>query len=120
MGLYKENKTKLKFQLKNDNDIELAITCSPGARVNTNVNSNGVNIWNGEKKSIGNSSLKGKRVRLISITEDRTNQGIIITFTFTQKDGEILTYVFPDDFTGEPEFDTDDDMPTFYLYLNVE
>ena len=84
------------------------------------MNSNNIQLWNGEKKSIGNSSLKGKRVRLISVTEDRTNQGITVAFTVTQKDGESLTYVFPDDFTGEPEFDTEDDMPTFYIYLNVE
>lgn len=120
MGLYKESKTKLNFTVLNENDIELTVTSSPGVRVSTTVNSNNVKVWNDETKEIGNSNLKGKLVRFISVTEDRTGAGIKITLLVKQKDGESLTYNFPNDFTGTPDYDENDEMPTFYTYINFK
>jgi hypothetical protein len=120
MGLYKEIKTKLNFNVLNENDIELTVTSFPGVRVATTANSNGVQVWNNETLSIGNSNLKGTLVRLISITEDRTEGGIQVTLSIKQKEGENLSYIFPDDFTGSPDFDENDQMPTFYTYINFK
>lgn len=120
MGLYKESKTKLNFTVLNENDIELTVTSSPGVRVSTTVNSNNVQLWNDESKVIGNSNLQGKQVRCISVTEDRTGAGIVVTVLVKQKDGESLSYIFPDDYTGTPDFDENDEMPTFYTYINFK
>lgn len=120
MGLYKESKTKLNFTILNENDIELTVTSSAGVRASTSVNSNNVLVWNNETKVIGNTNLKGKLVRFITVTEDRTGGSIEVTLLVKQKDGESLRYIFPDDFTGSPDYDENEEMPTFYIYINFK
>ena len=119
---YVEKESRLNLDVTNsDNEIKFQIDCFNGTQANVSLfNGDEKELLCGEAKSIGKASaLKGKTVFVIGAADNPDGEAIKIVHKIFETNGNSLTYIFPDDYTGTPQFDKKDDHPDYKLFINL-
>ncbi len=122
MALYKENENKLKLNVSDTrNDVFVKLDCYHGTMGWVTFYYKGVQRTDcgGEPATVGEASfLKGKsRIFTLSMNNPGGTP-VKAKLTWFEQGSESLEYAFPDDYTGSPEFDKQDEHPT--LKVRVE
>ena len=123
MSVYKEIKEKYNLLLTDpDKLVTIKITCYNGTTVRMLTSVTGYNILQcGDLHVLGRADqLNGKTVRFDGVCKNPDGQKIKIKHKIYESGGEDeVKYIFPDDYTGSPEFDESDAEPHYRFYVTM-
>jgi hypothetical protein len=75
----------------------------------------------GETETIGTgSAMNGKTLKFHGASGNPGGDPVKVVHTIYQEDGEELVYTFPDDYTGTPDFDPNDQNPSYVFYVKFK
>jgi hypothetical protein len=120
MPIYKEKKEKLTLEIiSNERPVNIRVACYYGTTSEISYYLNDLKeVPIGEEVKLGTGSeLKGKRLLFTSAASNKDGLEIKLDFTLTQEGTEPLTYTFPEDYTGTPDFNTEDQEPTHQFHV---
>lgn len=121
MSIYKEKKERLNLKLSDsDNDVNITVDCFNGTVASvTFKNPKILEVHCGETKRIGKSSgLRGKTIKFSGAANNPDGNKIKITHKIFEVGKDQITYTFPDDYSGVPPYDNNDDNPSYTFYVN--
>jgi len=121
MSEYVEIKNKLNFKVSNNNNpVFLRVDCEYQTIVSVAFYTDKINSVDcGIEAKIGDApEIRGKSIDFNGSPVNPNQGSIRIIHTIYQKGGDKLIYIFPDDFTGEPAFDENDDQPNYVFDVN--
>jgi hypothetical protein len=121
MAIYVETKSKLNFNVSNSaNLVKIKVDCYNGTVASVNGNHpNSDAIHCGEVQELGVASDIGDgTIRFNCAANNPGGEAIKIKHTIYEEGGESLTYIFPDDYTGTPDFDENDEHVDYKFYIN--
>ncbi|OFX28206.1 MAG: hypothetical protein A2X08_10515 [Bacteroidetes bacterium GWA2_32_17] len=121
MSVYKEKKEKNILTISNlNNPIKLKVDCQYGTISEVTFNHNELKtVGCGENKIVGSASeLKGKTINFNGASGNPSGGQIKIIHTIYEEGGNELIYIFPDNYSGNPYFDENDQEPSYKFYIN--
>lgn len=121
MAIYKEQPSKLNHVLSDsDNPVKIKIDCFYGTVASVSFYHNGLKSINcGETTVIGKASeLKGVTIEFNGAANNPDGQAVKVSHTIFEENGNTTTYTFPNDYTGTPEFDPNDENPDYKFFVN--
>ena len=121
MAIFTEQKEKLNLQLSDsDNDVNITVDCFNGTIASVAFNNNRIVLVHcGETMLIGKASrLKGKMIKFNGSADNPDGNAIKVTHNIFEVEGNQIDYTFPDDYTGDPPYDSDDDNPSYTFFVN--
>lgn len=118
---YREQDEKLTLRVGSGIDeVTVKITCLQGTVATLSFNNKGPRLikCTDAAKPVGEEGALGGNRRLYSGGGDNPlGKGFKVKHVFTSSVDE-CTYTFPDDYTGEPDFDKDDETPAYAFVIN--
>ena len=123
MAVYKELEEKLKLALSDsDSDVKIKVDCYNGTVAAVSFYINGLKKARcGKTEVIGKASeLKGTQVEFNGAANNPGDGEIKIEHSIYMESGNSITYTFPDDYTGAPPFDSDDENVGYKFHVNME
>lgn len=121
MEQYKEEKDKNILEVSNSNNsIKLKVDCQYGTIASVGFIHNGRSkkVRCRKKKVIGSAAeLKGKTFKFKGASGNPNRGQIKIIHTAFEEGGNELIYTFPDDYSGTPNFEEDDQEPSYQFYI---
>ena len=120
MPEFKEREDKLTLVLSaTDNPVKLKVDCQFGTIANVScIHEELISVPCGEEKTFGETSnLKGETIEFNGASGNPSGSDVKIIHTVYEQNGNKIIYTFPDDYTGEPEFDSNDLEPSYVFYI---
>lgn len=121
--LYKEKKDKLKlFVSDSDGEVKIGIDCFNGTIGSLSFKREKIKLLKcGETTVISSAAeLKGKAVTFRGGGNNPDGGSFKITHKIFETGGGELVYTFPDDYTGEEEYDEEDLNPYYKFSVKFE
>lgn len=121
MAIYKEKKEKLNLNVSNsNNEVKISVDCYNGTTTQVSIDTGSLVIAGcSETKVIEKASfLKGKTLEFSCAANNPDSNQIKVIHKIFEAGGNEITYIFPDDYTGEPAYDKNDDNPSYTFYVN--
>lgn len=106
-GIYREKGDKLTlFLSQNENAVKIKIKCFNCTFGKLRFHFNDfIGVDFGETKVIGKSNLlKDKTIKFKAVAQNMDENNIKIIHTIYEENGNSLSYTFPDDYTGTPQY----------------
>ena len=120
MPIYKEKADKNILLISDsDNPVVFKVDCQFGTIAEVSYDLNGLKtVGCGEQTILGPASaLKGLTMTFNGSSGNPDGKQIKIIHTFYEEGGNILIYNFPGDYTGKPDFDEQDQEPSYKFYV---
>jgi len=120
MGEYTEKtKKNLLILSSSDGNVSLTVDCQFGTISEVSFYHNELKTAGcGETVIIGTaSSLKGKTIEFNGASGNPSGGQIKIIHTVKEESGKSISYTFPKDYNGSPEFDDSDKEPSYVFYV---
>ncbi len=120
MSVYDEKMDKFSFITSNSGKpVKLKVETHYGTLVSVALKKEStITVHEDEEKEIGNNGdLKGKTMIFAGVSGNPDNGQIKIIHTISQQDGNTISYTFPDDYTGSPNFNNSDKQPSYFFYV---
>jgi len=121
MAIYTEQRIKLNLNLTNSNNlVKIEVNCYNGTVASVNPGQrNQSPIHCGETRTLGKASdLKGKTVRFNCAANNPDEDEIKIEHIIFEEDENSIEYTFPNDYTGTPNFNKNDEHLNYKFYVN--
>jgi hypothetical protein len=123
MAVYIEKKEKLNLFLSDsDNEVKITVNCYYGAMAAVSFYQDGLKtVRCGETKVIGKASeLKGKSVEFNGKANNPGGNNVKVEHKIHEVSENSIIYIFPDDYTGSPDYDPNDENPNYKFFVNME
>jgi hypothetical protein len=106
MPLFKEKDDKLSLPLADSGVVKIKIDCLNGTIVKARFHFNDFkSLECGQTVEIGSSAgLKNKSIKVKGSAQNPDRDKIKIQHTVFDESGNSVSYTFPDDYTGSPEY----------------
>jgi len=106
MPIYKERDDKLSFQVPDTGEIKIKIDCYDGTIVRGSFHFNDFKHVNcGQTVVIGSAQgLKGKAIKVKGAAQNPDRNPVKIQHTIFDDQGNSVSYTFPDNYSGTPEY----------------
>lgn len=120
MSEYNEQDRKLTFSTSSNRNINLSVDCQLGTIAEVSFYTDELKtVGCGDTVKIGNSDeLKNKRIEFNGASGNPESNPVKVIHTIEEEEGEKISYTFPDDYTGTPEFNEDDQEPSYVFYVH--
>jgi len=122
MSIYKEQKNKLNLDLSDsEKKVKIKIDCYNGTIGSVSFyHNNPKTLKCGQTRVIGKAKdLKNKNIEFNGAANNPDGEDIKIVHTIFEENGETITYSFPENFSGNPDFDPNDEHPDYKFFLNL-
>ncbi|MEO8066478.1 MAG: hypothetical protein ABI599_02170 [Flavobacteriales bacterium] len=119
--LYKEKDDKLCLDVPaTDKTVTLEVTCFNATTAKVSYYYSGLKVANcGDAVDVGiANTLKGAKRAYNGNGSNPLGGKFKVKHVFTSPNGKKLTYVFPDDYTGTPAYNADDELPDYRFIVN--
>lgn len=120
MSVYAEKENKLVLEVtSSDKPIAIKVDGDYGTKGRVIFRHNGPKkVKSGQTLIIDTAAkLKGTTLEFTGGCENPSGGEIRIIHTLFEKDGKEIKYAFPDDYTGEPDFDETDQEPDYTFFI---
>ncbi len=120
MSEYIEQSDKYTFPTSSHRKVNFSVDCHHGTIAEVSFfNDELKTVGCGEQITIGNGDeLKDQIIEFNGASGNPDDSLIKVTHIIEEEDGDSMSYTFPDDFTGTPDFDDDDDEPSYTFYVH--
>lgn len=122
MAIYKEKQDKLNINLTNsDNLVKIKVDCYYGTVASVSFYHESLKtVQCGETEVIGKAKdLNNSTIEFNGTANNPDGAQIKIVHTIYEGPGETVTYTFSDDYSGIPDFNSDDEHPDYKFFLNL-
>jgi len=121
MNEYVEKEGKLVFRISGlNNPVQIKVDCQYGTLSKVSFFHNGLEtVGCGEEDTIGaGQNLKHHTIEFNGASGNPDGGKIKIIHTIYETGGNSLVYTFPDDYTGKPPYDLNDQEPSYVFTVN--
>jgi len=122
MPIYKERDDKLELIVDNsDNMVKIKVDCYNGTLISLSYDNGNIRtVHCGETEEIGDAEdLKIKSpIEFVGSASNPDGEKIKVEISIFDDDDHSISYTFPDDYTGSPEYDDNDENPTYRFFVN--
>jgi len=117
MPIYKEKEDKISLELTSEsNKVFITVDCYSGTLISLSFDVGTIKtIHCGDTEEIGDAEdLKNKSpIKFVGSASNPEDDNIEVKVTFFDDDDNSVSYTFPDEYTGLPEYENSDKNPTY-------
>jgi hypothetical protein len=120
MSIYTEKLEKNSLKVSDSSNLVMfKVDCQYGTTASVAFYQNGLKkVRCGKEVTIGKASdLNGLTISFNGSSGNPGKGQIKIIHTFYEEGGTKLIYIFPDDYTGSPDFNEQDAQPSYEFYI---
>jgi hypothetical protein len=123
MASYKEKKDKLNLNVSDSNNmVKIQVDCNTGTVVAVSYRGEVIKtVHCGKIEDLGEAkNLKGRTLKFVGDANNPDNGTINVQHKIYEEGGESVIYTFPDDYTGDPKYDSTDNHPLYKFSINYK